>query len=285
MIPCHAISFETPKKVLLNGLWFGSKEPRCIYVWLHGLSSSMWSRHRIIGLLAMGDVAVLAFSNRGQDIVTRVQKGTRRVVAGGGAEIFTDCVDDIDGAIRFARSRSAQEIVLVGHSTGCQKAIYWAYNRKSAGVKGIVLLAPLSDWASANAMRSEQPLIKGATQKARALVKKGMLDAFLPGGVWHHPITAQRFLSLYTPDSIEQSIFPYFDDARSATMFESVTVPILALFAGKDEYGDRPAKKIEEWFRGHQPKGGLTTAIIPGADHGFKGGEQNVAKNIAFWVS
>lgn len=284
MITCHAVSFETPKKVLLNGLWFCTRDATRVYIWIHGLSSSMWSRHGIIELLSK-DAAVLAFSNRGHDVVTRIQQGKRRSLAGGGVERFTDSVDDIDGAIRLAQTHGAEEIILVGHSTGCQKAVYWAHRRKSKGVKGIVLLAPLSDWASANAMRAEKSLLRGATQKAHALMKAGKPDAFLPDGAWHHPITAQRFLSLYTRDSIEQSLFPYFDDSRDAKMLQSVSVPVLALFAGKDEYGDRPARKIEAWFVAHPPKGGLMTAIIPGVDHGFKGAEQNVAQNIGNWVS
>jgi pimeloyl-ACP methyl ester carboxylesterase len=283
MIPCHALTFETPKKVLLNGLWFGPKDARRVYVWIHGLSSSMWSRHGIIERLVK-DAAVLAFSNRGHDVVSRITKGKKTLMAGGGAEIFTDCVDDIDGAVRCAQSHGAREIVLVGHSTGCQKSVYWAYKRRSKGIHGMVLLAPLSDWASANAMKEERPLLKDATQKARALMKAGKPHGFLPDGVWHHPITAQRFLSLYTPESVEQSIFPYFNELRHAKIFTSVTAPVLALFAGKDEYGDRPAKKIEAWFQAHPPKGGLTSAVVRGVDHGFKGAEQNVAQNIANWA-
>ena len=284
MIPCHAATFETPKKVLLNGLWFGTPTPKRVYVWLHGLSSSMWSRHGIIEHLAKDETAILAFSNRGHDTVATIRKGTRRMTGGSGAEIFEDCVDDIDGAVRFAQERGASEIILVGHSTGCQKAIYWAHKRKSNGIAGVVLLAPLSDWASANAMKEAKPLLKGATQKARALLRAGKPHAFLPDGAWHHPITAQRFLSLFTPDSTEQSIFSYFDGARSPKIFTSVTAPVLALFAGKDEYGDRPAKRIAAWFEAHPPRRGVSCIIIPDVDHGFKGAEQNVAQSIAIWA-
>lgn len=284
MIPCHAVSLETPNKVLLNGLWFGPKNPRRAYIVLHGMMSSAWSRLDLVAELVKEGDSALTFGNRGHAVVASLRKGKKRLTAGTGAEHFADCVDDIDGAVRFAQSHGAKEIILIGHSTGCQKAVYWAFKRKSKGVKGIVLLAPLSDWASANAMKEEKMLIKGATQKARTLVTAGKPDAFLSDGAWHHPITAQRFLSLYTPDSVEQSLFPYFDDSRDAKMLGSVSVPVLALFAGKDEYGDRPAKKIEAWFTAHPPKGGLTTAIIPGVDHGFKDAEQDVAKNIGDWA-
>ncbi len=284
MIPCHALVFETPKKVLLNGLWFGKKDARRVFVWLHGLTSSAWSRHALMEMLAQGDTAVLSFSNRGHDTVTTVQKGKKRVTAGGGAEVFTECVDDIDGAVAFSRSHGAKEVILVGHSTGCQKSVYWAFNRKSKGINGIVLLAPLSDWASANAMKNEKPLLKGATQKARALIKAGKPHAFLPNGAWHHPVTAQRFLSLFTPESTEQSIFPYFDE-RAPKMLAKVTVPVLALFAGKDEYSDRPAKKLEQWFSAHPPLGGMTVATVPRVEHSFKGGEEAVVGHTTAWLS
>ncbi len=285
MIPAHVIEIVTPKKFVLNGLWFGTLKPKRAIVWIHGLSSSAFSRLGIIDYLVNDETAIMTFNNRGSATISRIARGTKSFTSGGGAENFIECVDDIDGAIAFARNKGANEIYLAGHSTGCQKAVYWAHQRKGKGVHGLILLAPLSDWAGAARQSDEKARLKKATREALSLVKKKRPEAFLANDSWVHPITAQRFLSLYTPDSIEQSIFPYFDETRPARIFRSVTVPIMALFAGSDEYADRNASKIADWFSKNTGSKRFDAVIIPKVEHNFKGAEAEVGKVISEWIS
>ena len=159
MTPAHVVEIITPKRFVLNGLWFGpysakatkgtAKKPKRVIVWMHGLGSSVFSKLGIIELLARGDTAVLAFNNRGHDVVSKSARGKKYIIAGAAHEVFTDCVDDIQGAINFVKKQGVRDIYLVGHSTGCQKSIYWAHKKKGKGIKGIILLAPLSDYSVA----------------------------------------------------------------------------------------------------------------------------------------
>ena len=64
-IPCHRVRFETPKKVLLDGLWFGPKKPTQVIVFVHGLSSSTFSMSSLVNALTYDNTAVLTFNNRG----------------------------------------------------------------------------------------------------------------------------------------------------------------------------------------------------------------------------
>jgi len=287
MIPAHVVSIETPKKVLLNGLWFGNPKAKRAIIWVHGLLSSAFSGQRIIGELSDAETAVLTFSNRGHDGVASVSRllpgGKKKYEwAGTAHEVFSDCVDDIQGAINFARKMGVKEIFLAGHSTGCQKSIYWAQARKGKGVKGIILLAPLSDYAGVRMQDAKK--IRVAVVLARKLVKSRKPGELLPPKLWvSEPADAQRFLSLYTPDSIEQSIFPYFDEKRTPKLFRSIKLPILAIFAGADEYADRPAKDIAAWFE-REAQAPLRTLTIDGATHGFKDREKAVAKAIRAWT-
>ena len=140
MISAGVVEIVTPKGVLLNGLWFGPAKPKCVVVWVHGLASSLWSRHSLIQKLIDANTAVLMFNNRGHDTISRVSTEKKRVGHAGGAhEVFTECVDDIDGAVKFAQKQGVKNVYLAGHSTGCQKSIYWAHKRASKGVKGIML--------------------------------------------------------------------------------------------------------------------------------------------------
>src|SRR5262245_33388648 len=129
----HATEIVTPKKVLLNGLWFGRcsaeatqdkpTKPKRTIIWIHGLGSSAFSKLGIVEKLVDEDTSVLTFNNRGHDAVTRIGTTTgKKKTAGAAFEKFEECADDIQGAINFAKKAGAKQIYLAGHSTGCQKS-------------------------------------------------------------------------------------------------------------------------------------------------------------------
>ena len=282
MISAYVIQITTPKKFVLNGLWFGPKRPKRVIIWVHGLTSSAFSRIEIVEKLVDRDTAVLTFNNRGHNKIGKVLslKGKSSYI-GEAHEVFAECVDDIQGAIFSARKQGVKEIYLAGHSTGCQKSIYWAYkNNGGKAVKGVILLAPLSDYAD-TAKFDKKNLLPRAITVARKLVRQGKSHELLPLSVWPRMHDAQRFLSLYTPDSIEQSIFSYFDD-RPSRILRSVRVPLLVLLAQNDEYRDRPMKKIVPWFNHEAHR--IEAHIIPNVGHSFKGGEDRIAKAIQNWI-
>ncbi len=283
MKPCHLVEIVTPKKVVLNGLWFGPKKARRVFVFVHGLSSSAFSMGGLRDALATKEDAVLVFNNRGFEILSgakRLEKGgvPSWVPAGCAREIFTDCVDDIAGAFALAKKSGAKDIFLVGHSTGAQKIVY-ALSRKGAPrASGAILLGPLSDQAAARAAGARK-----AARRQSVLAKRRMASGhpheLLPPLEGFLPADAQRFLSLYTPGSPED-LFPYYDAARKPHGYSSLTLPVLALFAGEDEHADRPAEEIEAWFRKHSHSRHFASLIVPGVGHSFKGGEKRIASAV-----
>lgn len=284
MRAAHVVEIITPKNFLLNGLWFGSKRPKRVLIWIHGLTSSAFSKQGIIEHLTDKETAVLTFNNRGHDNVARVSNIAtgKSILAGAAYEKFEDCVDDIDGAITFAKKIKAKEIYLVGHSTGCQKAIYWAH-KKAKRVQGVVLLAPISDYAGMVA-KYGLPKLRIMQALAKAMLRSGRSHEFVQSKFWtDEPNSPQRFLSLYTADSVEQSIFSYFDSKKPAHILKKVQTPILAIFAQKDEYADRPAQEIVNWMEEHT-KTQLLSLVVKNATHGFKGHEKPVAKAIKLWI-
>lgn len=272
------VDIITPKKILLNGLLFGSRKTKRGFIFVHGLSSSVFSKLKLVEELAKIG-AVLTFNNRGHDKVTRVlkldsrsRKGYRSLRAGGAHEVFTECHDDLQGAVDFMKKRGMNEIILMGHSTGCQKIVYYLANSQNK-VKGAVLLCPMSDYAFALREYGRRKL--GALAKlAQKLVRSNKAHQLLPPNLWPHYDDAQRFLSLYTPQS-KENIFPY-DDSAKPTALNKIRTPLLVVLAEKDEYRDRPIKKIRGWFINR----GLTTVIIPDALHSLQGREKQVVSKI-----
>lgn len=288
MRPAHVIEITTPKKYLLNGLWFGPKKPKRVIIWVHGLGSSAFSKLGIVDRLLNKRTAVMVFNNRGHSNVARIAriaKGgkSRSVVVGAAHETFEDCVDDIQGAINAVRKTEVKEVYLAGHSTGCQKSIYWAY-RKGTGVRGTILLAPMSDYAGAVKQHGTGKIEK-LVHHSMTQIRKGKGRELIPASMWkEEPDDAYRFISLYTPTSIEQSIFSYFDPRKPARFYNKIRVPVLVLLAGKDEYADRPAEDIAEWFEKYSRSKRFAIKIIPNAQHSFKGAEKQVARLINAWI-
>lgn len=266
---------HTPKKFILNGIWFGPKRAKRVLIHVHGLGGNMLNSvgRALADIMTDSQTAVLSFNNRGNGIISKVykdapksKKGYDRIVAGSAHEVFADCVDDIEGAVRYARSHGAKEVYLVGHSTGCQKSLYWA-SKKGKGVDGIVLLAPVADYpAMKNAVGTKA--LSRASTTAKKLIAQKKKHQLLPPSIWPELIDAQRFLSLYSGASYEE-IIPYWNPKRNPKALRSIQIPILAVIAGNDEYHDRPAAEIAGWFLEHIFTGEAT--VIPDAPHSFHG--------------
>ena len=62
-----------------------------------------------------------------------------------------------------------------------------------------------------------------------------------------------------------------------------MSIPLLVLLAGDDEYGDRPAKDIAIWFENHTRSKHFAAKVIQGAMHGFIGKEKIVVEAVCDW--
>ncbi|MDE2173434.1 MAG: alpha/beta fold hydrolase [Patescibacteria group bacterium] len=286
--PCFLIDIVTPKKFKLSGLWFGPAKPKRAIIFVHGLSSSAFQT-ALAEALVDKETAVITFSNRGHNKIAKIYrldnttKGYHSVLAGQAHEVFTDCVDDIWGVVNFVQNAGVRDVYLAGHSTGCQKSIYYVSRKgNQKNVKGVILLAPLSDYAAALKFDTGGKLAK-ATKVAQDFVRKGKKHELLPESVAPNPIDAQRFLSLYTPDSIEE-IFSYVQPKKNPRLFKSIEIPVLVLLAGDDEYGDRPAKDIAAWFEKNTRSKHFVAKVISGAMHGFTGKEKVVVGAVRDWL-
>lgn len=274
-ILAEPIKIITPKKYILDGLWFGPQKPKRVVIFVHGLSSNAFNDTDFVMPLVDKKTAVLTFSNRGHDVIAilrRLAPGTKKgyvgKFAGVSHEVFTDSADDLAGVVNLARRRGAKEVYLVGHSTGCQKSIYYLSKKNNQRkVAGVALLCPISDYASlTTGVTSRQ--YKNALKVAKDLWRRGRKHELMPKNVWPRVIDVQRFLSLYTPESVEE-IFSYTQASKTPRIFKKITIPLLVVLAGEEQHSDIPADILEAWFKKNTNSSDYTATIIPGANHGF----------------
>lgn len=288
---CRVISITTPKRLVLKGLWFGENKAKRAFVFIHGLTSSPFSHHELLLPLVKNDTAVIFFGNRGSELIAKFKKldgrkkrGYRSEIVGEAHEVFTDCVDDIDGVVKFLKDNGVKEIYLVGHSTGCQKSVYYLSRPGTQkAIKGAVLLAPMSDYAYAK--KFEKPeVLERAIKYAQKLIQNNKPYELLPSDIYEETIDAQRFISLNTPASLENQLFPYFEEKNRAKYLKSVRIPLLVMLGQKDEYRDRPISGIARWFEKKGRNRKFTVRIIKNSSHGFEPHEKDVAKEIDSWT-
>lgn len=114
------------------------------------------------------------------------------------------------------------------------------------------------------------------------MVKAGKAHELMPKDIWDYTLDAQRFLSLYTPESAEE-IFTY-ASGKNPKVLRQTKKPLLAILAEEDEYLDRPNIEVVDWF-GKNMVGKISEIkIIKDSFHNFSGHESAINRFIKQWL-
>lgn len=225
--------------------------------------------------------AFLTFNNRGNGIVTdlikRKESKVEYVRIGGSLEKFEECIFDIKAALDFLSKKGHTEIVLEGHSLGCQKSTYYLHKTYDKRIKGLILLAPVDDVCFA------KNLLKDKYQKALKIAKemgeKNMLEKSVPDFMAFYPLlNAKMFLSIADHNSSSGKIFYYNGELKEVS---NLACPVLAIFGSKDQYQSGPNEKLQIL---KEKIKNCDTKLINNADHGFVNFEDELSKVIGNWL-
>lgn len=293
MIPVALTKIKTRDGIALDGI---VAEPRSqtkdiALIWIHGLTSNFYGGHTRTRKFAEQcrkcGFGFFSFNTRGHDVVARSTRKRRAhknaslnpEFLGAAFERFEDCIHDIRAMIRFARHLGYKQVVLVGHSTGANKALYYWYKTRDRNVKGLCLIAPISDIA-AEQLRIGASTLQKRVNTAEKLGKKQATLMPTETGIY----TPQRYLSLFRPGSHED-VFPYTDPSARWTALQSIRIPLAVVVGDKDEHLDRRANDLIAIFRQHAVSAkSFSGIVIKNADHGFKKKEEELSHTIINWA-
>lgn len=291
MKPFYVADITTKDGLMHQGIFSApEKHGKRAILWVHGLSAAFYNDihlyEAVVDACGKEGWGFALFNNRGHDLIAGIRKydgtppnGYSYLQSGAGQETFEDCILDINAGIDFLVNKGFTEVILVGHSTGANKACYYAGIQKNPHVTGVVLLGPMSDRLETSV--SSEKHAKDL-EFMKNLIKEGKGDTLLFG--YHFfPITPKRYISLFEPGSDEDT-FDYGDKKPNMTSFSHIKLPLLVIFAGNDESADRPIVDIQKVFDAHSTSTKYKSIIIPGALHKFHKKEKDVANVITNWI-
>jgi pimeloyl-ACP methyl ester carboxylesterase len=261
----------------------GKPRSKRALLWIHGLSAAFYNDIFLHETVAQAcdkkGWGFAVFNNRGHDLLAGIRKkdgtppnGYSYYPAGAGQEVFAESVLDIDAGVDFLVGKGFTDVVIVGHSTGANKACYY--------VTGVVLSGPMSDRLDTSvAPKKRQKDLK--FMRHRISEGKGEEPLF---GYHFFPITPRRYVSLFEPGTQEDT-FDYGDAEPRMKYFSKIRLPLLVVLAGRDEYADRPIADIKKIFDVRAAARRYKSIIIPGALHKFNGTEKEIAGAITDWTT
>jgi len=282
------VKFLATDNLQLNGILSeGETKSDTALVYIHGLTSNAFSQSVLLGKLRERSkkLTILSINTRGAGLINPYKKinpnsteEKERLTIGAGFEIFTDCVFDIEGALRFLEPRDYSQIILMGNSTGCNKAVYYAHKANDERVKAIVLQSPVRDIPAMKLWYQDKFADRKNTVKRLRKQKKG--EKLVPQVMDGEYYCADRLYSLMYPGT-KEDVFPYGEPFGSWKAFENVTIPMQVLLGEKDEYVQVPIQQIADEYKKHQKSNThFRIDIYDQANHGFEGVEEKAAEHI-----
>lgn len=278
------VRIQTKDHLELQGLFFEpvQKTDKAV-IHIHGWTGNFYENvsmeHIAKGLLDKS-FAFLTFNNRGagfiQEFIKKSDSKVKYVKIGGSLEHFEDCLIDIEAAVLFIQNRGYKNIYLEGHSTGAQKAAYFAHEIKN-DLKGLILLEPADDPEIAKSMLGEK--YEEALKTALEYIKSGAPDKAMPSWVsFGFGTSARRFLSIAKPDSTEGRLFHYSGDLKE---LKNINLPMIIIFGSKSQYQENSKNTIETLSKKLSK---VTTKIVDGGDHWFRNHEDKLKSLIISWL-
>ncbi len=215
---------------------FESKEKDICVICIHGMCgtiidnyfATVWGK-----TLSENNIGFIYEHNRGHSIENDiVMKDGSFKRCGCMYEIFEESIYDIDLAIETAKDKGYKKIILLGHSYGCNKVIYYYY-KKHPNILGIIL-------ASAPDMIGSHLLAQFDDYEELLKEAKENIDNGEPTKLLHKMIedymymSSQTYYDWYHEGSALNNL-PVISNTEHWDQFSSIDVPILTFSGSKEE--------------------------------------------------
>ncbi len=215
---------------------FESKEKDICVLCIHGTCgtiidnyfATVWGK-----LLAENNIGFIYEHNRGHSIENDIiMKDGSFKRYGCMYEIFEDCIYDIDLAIETAKNKGYKRIILLGHSYGCNKIIYYYY-QKHPNILGIILAsAPDMVGSHLSIQKDEyEELLKEAKENIDNNESTKLLHKMVEDYMY---MSSGTYYNWYNENSNLNNL-PVIAKKKDWNQFESIDTPILTFSGSKEK--------------------------------------------------
>lgn len=263
-------------------LYTPSEDTGKIVIHVHGLNGNFYE-NRFLDTIAKSytdkNYAFLTFNNRGRDFITELLKGNDFTIIGGSLERFKDCILDIEGVVNWVKTKGYKEIILEGHSYGCNKVLYYYNHKKDDSIKKIVLLAPCDIPSEGKKFLSEQEY-KMAKEESTKLVNEGKENELIDFSVMANgKIAAGTYYHDFLPDG-ENDFIRYAEGIEGKSeVLNSIDIPVLVIFGNADECVlTQPINIVKGYLSNNIHN--CNIQVIEGADHSYTNRYEELGKII-----
>lgn len=254
-----------------------------VVIHVHGLNGNFYE-NRFLDILAKSytdkNYAFLTFNNRGRDFITELLKGNDFTIIGGSLERFKDCILDIEGVVNWVKEKGYSEIILEGHSYGCNKVLYYYNHKKDNSIKKIVLLAPCDIPSEGKKFLSEEEY-KVAKEESTRLVNEGKDNELIDFSVMANgKIAAGTYYYDFLPGG--KNDFIRYSDGKNgkSEILNNVDIPTLVVFGNVDECVlTQPIDVVKEYLKNNVND--CNIQLIEGADHSYTNKYKELGKIIS----
>ncbi len=284
------VYFNTEDEIELVGLLERPKNPtKRVVISVHGMQSNCLKRREDIlsKEISNAGVAYFAFNNRGAELMTYTRKTTGEKILNGGS-VYENVLDgyyDIKGAINKMLELGYTDIYLQGHSLGCTKIVY-TYNKLKnennvKNIKGIMLLSlvDIPDCQKYDLGDKYAEMMEYAENKE----KEGKLNDLMPIESFDHPICVRSYLRYFKYNK-DIDFARFWDKDYNFKELNNIQIPLFLRWGNVHDLVLQNLSNLIEILKSKIQNEKLDIGYIDGADHGYTGKEETLAKEIISFI-
>ena len=284
------VYFNTEDEIELVGLLERPTNPtKRVVISVHGMQSNCLKRREDIlsKEISNAGVAYFAFNNRGAELMTYTRKTTGEKILNGGS-VYEDVLDgyyDIKGAINKMLELGYTDIYLQGHSLGCTKIVY-TYNKLKnennvKNIKGIMLLSlvDIPDCQKYDLGNKYIEMMEYAENKE----KEGKLNDLMPIESFDHPICVRSYLRYFKYNK-DIDFARFWDKDYNFKELNNIQIPLFLRWGNVHDLVVQNLDDLIKFLKSKIQNEKLDIGYIDGADHGYTGKEETLAKEIISFI-
>lgn len=281
------IRFKAIDGVELCGiLYTPEKVSKKTIIHVHGLAGNFYE-NRFVSYLAEMYTSkgynFLTYNNRGNgyfsDLLKEVDGNITFVNGGGAYERFEESRLDLDGIIKYLETIGNEEIILEGHSLGCNKVIDY-YHKNKKNVSKIILLAPCDIIEEIKVFMGTE--YEKCVNEANILLKSGKEEEIINSPIFPITFSARTFVNDWLPNALSD-IFRYRENNYIHPQLDSIDIPVLIEIGNQDECALVVSKeKVIKYFENNLSKYKLN--FVDNAPHNYLSQEILLTNDIKEWL-